>query len=197
MTRLLVDLRESDQKSDEEFFPIVYDELKKLAYSKLRHERDNITLTETGLVHEVYLKMIDQTKIEAEDKSHFLAIAARCMRQILVDHARKKKAEKRGGDRRDVTYIDKLLKVYEESGEVIDLDDKLKELAQLNQRMSDVVTLRFFGQISVHATAEALAVSERTVKRDWSVNEKTKDEALKLVQAIQKADEVGFMEEWF
>lgn len=165
---MLIDLRKSGQKSDKEFFSVVYDELKKLAYSRLRNEYDDITLTETGLVHEVYLKMMDQTMIRAKDKSHFLAIAARCMRQILVDHARKKKAEKRGGAQRDVTYIDKLLSVYEESGEVIDLDEKLKELAKLNKRMSDVVTLRFFGQMSVHDSAQALGVSERTVKRDWA-----------------------------
>ncbi|MDZ7720149.1 MAG: ECF-type sigma factor [Balneolaceae bacterium] len=168
ITRLLIDLRQSEQTSDEEFFPVVYDELKNLAYSKLQNEYDNITLTETGLVHEVYLKMIDQTMIEAKDKSHFLAIAARCMRQILVDHARKRKAEKRGGDQQDVTYIDRLLRVYEESGEVIDLDEKLNELAQLNKRMADVVTLRFFGQMSVHDTAQALGISDRTVKRDWT-----------------------------
>ena len=94
--------------------------------------------------------------------------AARCMRQILVDHARKKKAEKRGGDNRDVTYVDKLLKVYEESGDVIDLDKKLNELKQLNKRMADVVTLRFFGQMSIHACSQVLKVSERTVKRDWA-----------------------------
>jgi RNA polymerase sigma factor (TIGR02999 family) len=168
MTRLLIDLRQSGKRSDEEFFPLVYEELKNIAYSKLSNEHDEITLTETGLVHEVYLKMIDQTMIEAQDKSHFLAIAAQCMRQILVDHARKKKAEKRGGDQRDVTYIDKLLTVYEESGEVIDLDKKLKELAKLDKRMSDVVTLRFFGQLSVHDSAQALGISERTVKRDWA-----------------------------
>lgn len=83
--------------TDHELFPIIYDELKQLAYTKLQRERRDITLSTTGLVHEVYLKMIDQTQVEARDKNHFLAIAARSMRQILVDHARKKQAEKRGG----------------------------------------------------------------------------------------------------
>lgn len=166
--RLLIKLQQGQDISDQELFPIIYDELKGLAYSKLQNERRDITLSKTDLVHEVYLKMIDQTKIEAENKNHFLAIAARCMRQILVDHARKKKAEKRGGNQRDVTYIDELLKIYDESGKVIELDQKLRELEELDERMANVVTLRFFGQLSVYATAEILDVSERTVERDWA-----------------------------
>lgn len=168
ITSLLIEVQDGSKEAYEELFPLVYDELKHLAFSKLQSERDDITVTETELVHEVYLKMIDQTRIKAEDKNHFLAIAARCMRQILVDHARKKKADKRGGSKRDVTYIDELLKVREESSEIVDLDNKLKELAQLDERLAEVVTLRFFGQMTVHATAEALDISERTVKRDWA-----------------------------
>lgn len=167
ITRLLLDLRENNEGYDK-LFPLIYDELKKVSYSKLQKERDDITFTETELVHEVYIKMVNQTKVQATDKNHFMAIAARCMRQILVDHARKKKAEKRGGDQRDVTYIDKLLKAHHKTEELIDLDDKLKELEQLDERMAKVVTLRFFGRMTVHATAKALDVSERTVKRDWT-----------------------------
>lgn len=164
----MIELKRSENISEGELFTVVYDELKRLACSKLQNECDDITISKTGLVHEVYLKMIDQTKIEAKDKSHFLAIAARCMRQILVDHARKKMAEKRGGKLQDVTYIDELLKVYEQAGNVIDLDDKLKELAQFDERLAKVVTLRFFGQMTIRATAEAMGISERTVKRDWA-----------------------------
>ena len=168
ITELLVSIKKGSKGAYEELFPLVYKELKSIAFSKLQSEHKDITITETELVHEVYLKMIDQTSINAEDKNHFLAIAARCMRQILVDHARKKKAEKRGGDKHDVTYIDELLKVHQESREIIDLDDKLNELAKLDERMADVVTLRFFGQMTVTATADALGISERTVKRDWA-----------------------------
>ncbi len=168
VTRLLLEIKEGSKEAYEQLFPFVYDELKRVAYSKLQKERDDITLTETGLVHEVYLKMIDQTKIKAEDKNHFMAISARCMRQILVDHARKKKAEKRGGDQQDVTYVDELLKARHEADELIDLDAKLDELAELDQRLADVVVLRFFGQMTVSATADALEISERTVKRDWA-----------------------------
>ncbi|TYP92684.1 RNA polymerase sigma factor, TIGR02999 family [Fodinibius salinus] len=168
VTQLLIKMKQGSEEAYEEIFPIVYSELKRLAHSKLKKERDNITFTETELVHEVYLKMVDQTLIDANDKDHFMAIAARCMRQILVDHARKKNAEKRGSGQQDVTYIDKLLKAHHEAEELVELDDKIKELAELDQRMADVVTLRFFGQMTVYATANALDVSERTVKRDWA-----------------------------
>ena len=167
-TRLLIEVQKGDTEAYDQLFPLVYKELKRLAYSKLQSERDDITVSETELVHEVYLKMVNQEKIKAKDRSHFLAIAARCMRQILVDHARKKKAEKRGGDQQDVTYIDELLKAHQESEEIINLDNKLQELAELDKRMADVVTLRFFGQMTVETTAHALDVSKRTVKRDWA-----------------------------
>lgn len=168
VTQLLIEIQKGSEDAYEKLFPTVYSELKRLAHSKLQKERDNITFTETALVHEVYLKMIDQTLIDANDKNHFMAIAARCMRQILVDHARKKNAEKRGGGQQDVTYIDKLLKAQHEAEELVELDDKIKQLAKLDQRMADVVTLRFFGQMTVFATADALDISERTVKRDWA-----------------------------
>mgnify|MGYP000011757008 CR=1 FL=1 len=168
VTRLLMEVKKGSEEAYEEFFPLVYKELKGLACSKLKGERNDITVSETELVHEVYLKMVDQTCIEANDKNHFLAIAARCMRQILVDHARKKKAEKRGGDQKEVTYIDKLLKARQESEEIINLDEKLDELAELDERMAEVVTLRYFGQMTIYQTAKALDVSERTVKRDWA-----------------------------
>ncbi|MDZ7682273.1 MAG: ECF-type sigma factor [Fodinibius sp.] len=168
ITQLLIDLQTTGDEAYNKLFPLIYDELKRLAYSKLQYERDDITLSETELVHEVYLKMIDQTKIKVRDKNHFMAISARCMRQILIDHARKKAAEKRGGQQKDVTYIDELLKVHNEAEELIDLDNKLKELAKMDERMAEVVVLRFFGQMTVSATADALNVSKKTVKRDWA-----------------------------
>ncbi len=168
ITQLLVEVKEGSDEAYEELFPLVYKELKRLAGSKLKGERKDITVTETELVHEVYLKMIDQTCIKASDKEHFMAIAARCMRQILVDHARKKKAEKRGGDQKELTYVDELLKIKQESTQVVNLDKKLNQLAELDERLADVVTLRFFGQMTIHQTAKALDVSERTVKRDWA-----------------------------
>lgn len=168
ITELLIEVKKGSSEAYEKLFPLVYSELKNLAFSELQSERNDITVTETELVHEVYLKMVDQTQIDATDKTHFMAIAARCMRQILVDHARKKKAEKRGGEQHDVTYIDELLKAHHEAEEVINLNKKLEELAKLDERMAEVVTLRFFGQLTIYATAEVLGISERTVKRDWA-----------------------------
>jgi RNA polymerase sigma factor (TIGR02999 family) len=168
ITELLIQVKEGSTDAYEQLFPMIYDELKRIAYSKLQRERNDITITETELVHEVYLKMVDQSCIQAKDKNHFMAIAARCMRQILVDHARKKNAEKRGGDQQEVTYVDELLKVRQQSTRIIDLDEKLQKLAELDERLADVVTLRFFGQMTIEATAQALDVSPRTVKRDWS-----------------------------
>jgi RNA polymerase sigma factor (TIGR02999 family) len=168
ITRLLVKLKDGSEKAYDQLFPLVYQELKQIALSKLRHERNDHTLSKTALVHEVYLKMVDQTSIEAKDKNHFLAIAARCMRQILIDHARKKQAEKRGGDKQEITYIDELMSVHHKAEELLNIDEKLNELAELNERLSDVVELRFFGQMTISATADALGLSESTVKRDWA-----------------------------
>ncbi|NGP87759.1 ECF-type sigma factor [Fodinibius halophilus] len=168
ITHLLNDIREGTEEAYEKLFPLVYQELKQLAYSNLQDERDDITYTKTALVHEVYLKLVQQGRLEVANKNHFLAIAARCMRQILVDHARKKQAEKRGNNIRDITFIDELLKVQQESDHIVELDKKLKELEKIDERMARVVTLRFFGQMTVYSTAKALEVSERTVKRDWA-----------------------------
>lgn len=167
-TQLLAQVSQGKEEAYHDLFPLIYNELKRLAHSKLQHERDDITLSGTALVHEVYLKMAGQTNISARSKNHFMAIAARCMRQILIDHARKKKAEKRGGDQQDLTYIDELLNVRQEAEKLLDLDQKIDELAQLDERLAEVVVLRFFGQMTVEATAEVLDVSPRTVKRDWA-----------------------------
>lgn len=168
VTKLLIDFRKKEDGAYDQLFPLVYDELKQLAYSKLKIEDEDVTYSETELVHEVYIRLIDQTLVEPEDKNHFMGIAARCMRQILVDHARKKHAQKRGGGKQDKTYIDELFKVHRETEQVIDLDDKLTKLAEYNERMANVVTLRFFGQMTVYDTAKALGISERTVKRAWA-----------------------------
>ena len=168
VTQLLNRVKEGSEEAYDELFPLIYNELKRLAYSKLHDERDDITYSETALVHEVYMKMADQDSLEASSKTHFMAIAARCMRQILIDHARTKQREKRGGEKQDVTYIDELMKVHHQAEELIDLDEKLDELAQLNERLAKVVELRFFGKLTIYQTAQALGVSESTVKRDWA-----------------------------
>jgi len=167
VTRLLQKVQEGSKEAYDELFPLIYNELKRLAYSKLEKERDDITLSETALVHEVYMKVGDQDSFSAKNKGHFMAIAARCMRQILIDHARKKKRKKRGGSQRDITFIDELMEVHHQAEELIDIDEKLKELARLNERLAKVVELRFFGKLPIYQVAQVLDISKSTVKRDW------------------------------
>lgn len=167
ITHLLSQLHTGDKEIYDRLYALVYDELKKLAYSHMFRQTDH-TLSKTELVHETYLKMVDQQDIDFNDRSHFLAISSKCMRQILVDYARKKKAKKRGGDQKDLTYIDELFKAQKQKAdELIGIDTALKQLENLNQRLSDVVEMRFFGEMTIEDTAEALDISESTVKRDW------------------------------
>lgn len=168
ITQLLIDWKDGSENAYKQLFPSIYSELKQLAHSELRRERRNHTFSSTDLVHEVYLKMIDQTRIQANDKNHFLAISARCMRQILIDHARKKKAEKRGGNKQNITYIDQLMKTQNQALNLLNIHEKLNQLAQLNNRLAQVVELRFFGKLTVQQTADVLSLSKSTVKRDWA-----------------------------
>lgn len=168
VTQLLQRVQEGSEKAYNQLFPLIYEELKKLAFSKLKKEHSDITISKTELVHEVYIKMINQDAVEFENRNHFLAIASRCMRQILIDHARKRKAKKRGGEKKDVTYIDEILKVQEEAAKLVDIDQKIEELSELNERLAKIVEMRFFGEMTMSAIADVLDISERTVKRDWA-----------------------------
>lgn len=168
VTQLLVRLRKGEKGVFDQIYPLIYKKLHRMAHSHMARQNPNHTLSKTELVHEAYLKMIDQTQIEFNDKSHFLAIASRCMRQILIDYARKKQAEKRGGQDKDVTYIDELFSAENKKAEeLINLDAALEELSTLNERLAKVVEMRFFGEMTIEETAEALDVSKSTVKRDW------------------------------
>lgn len=169
VTELLVQLGDGKEGIYEELYPLIYSELRQLAYAHMRRQSPDHTLSKTELVHETYLKMIDQTTISATDRSHFLAIASRCMRQILIDYARKKHAQKRGGKEKDITYIDELFKKKNsKANELLDIDAALKRLEKLNERLCKVVEMRFFGEMSIEDTAEALGISKSTVKRDWA-----------------------------
>ncbi len=168
VTRLLISLKKGKDGVYDKLYPLIYDELRSLAYSHMNRQSADHTLSRTELVHETYLKMIDQTQIDFSDRSHFLAIASRCMRQILIDYARKKQAEKRGGKQKDLTYIDGIFNGQNNKAqELIDIDGALKRLAELNERLSKVVEMRFFGEMTIEETADALDISESTVKRDW------------------------------
>lgn len=168
ITLLLVKLKKGEDGIYNQLYPLIYEELKRLAYAQMNRQSPDHTLSKTELVHEAYLKMIDQTQIDFEDKSHFLAIASRCMRQILIDYARKKSAKKRGGKKKDLTFIDELFDAQNQKAqELINIDAALNQLEKLNQRLSKVVEMRFFGEMTIEETAKALNISESTVKRDW------------------------------
>ena len=148
-------------------FPLLYDELRRIAHRQLAVERPGHTLSTTALVHEAYVKLADQTRAQFESRAHFLAVAAQAMRRILVTHARKVRAEKRGGTwrRLDLDQVD--IPVDERAEALVVLDGALDRLAALSPRLSQVVECRFFGGMTEAETASALGVTERTVRRDW------------------------------
>jgi RNA polymerase sigma-70 factor (ECF subfamily) len=169
VTLLLSKLRDGDDGAAAKLMPVVYNELRRLAGAYMRRERPEHTLQPTALVHEAYLKLIDQRSIDWQSRSHFFGIAAQLMRRILIDHARSNLREKRGGGQKAVPLEDNFAFSPEQSEELIRLDEALDRLAGLDVRQSKIVELRFFGGLSVEQTAESLKISPKTVKRDWAV----------------------------
>jgi RNA polymerase sigma-70 factor (ECF subfamily) len=168
LTQMLIRLTEGNTEVVNEILPVIYDELRSLAGNYLRRERENHTLQPTALVHEAYLKLIDQKNVRWQNRAHFFGIAANIMRRILVDHARKHTAEKRGGAGENLPLEDELIIVSEgKSAELLALDEALENLAKIDPQKSKIVELRYFGGLSVEETAEVLGVSEITVKRHW------------------------------
>ena len=168
VTTLLMAWREGDETARNRLFEVVYDELRRLAKNRLRGERPDVSLAPTALVHEAYLKLIDQRRAGWQNRAHFFAIAGRVMRRILVDHARARSAAKRGHDVRvpleDLDVAAAALEV-----DVLALDAALDRLANVDRRQSDLVELRFFAGLTVDETAAALDVAPITVKRDWAL----------------------------
>lgn len=153
-----------------ELLPLIYDELHKRAAAYLRRERPNHTLQPTALVHEAYLKLIDQRKDNWESRSHFFAIAAQAMRRILVDHAKNRHRQKRGGSIEDLPLEDALLAAAEESNvDVIALNDAMAKLAKIDPQQERIVELRYFGGLSLDEAAHVLGISRATAARDWQV----------------------------
>lgn len=167
ITQLLHEVSEGSEKAYTLLFPIVYNRLRGLAHRQIIHDA-NQSITKTALVHELYLKLFQQKNLGLENRNHFFAIAARCMRQILIDHARKKKREKRGGNLQKITYIDELFKVDKEAEEILHIDEALDRLTDLDQRLAKIVELHYFGEMNFEDIAKLLGLSERTVYRDWS-----------------------------
>jgi RNA polymerase sigma factor (TIGR02999 family) len=155
--------------SAEQLFELVYDELRRLAQSLLRRERPEHTLQPTALVHEAFLRLVGETSISWQDRAHFLGIAARAMRQILVDHARRRGAVKRGGGWQRVTLTGEEPAAPGDALEILELHEALDRFAALDARAARVVELRVFGGLTVQETAHLLEVSPRTVDGDWAV----------------------------
>ena len=168
ITRMLLELTDGNEEVVNQILPHIYDELRRLASSYLRRERSNHTLQPTALVHEAYMKLIDQSRVKWQNRAHFFGIAAQVMRRILMDHARKHTAEKRGGDAELLPIEEEILIVsHDKSAELIALDDALQQLAEMDERKARIVELRYFGGLSIEETAEVLGVSVPTVNREW------------------------------
>ena len=168
VTNLLVEWRRGDQAALDRLIPIVYGDMRRVASARLRGEGSQ-TLHTTALVHEVYLRLVDLDRMTVQNRTHFFALAARLMREILVDHARRRHALKRGGDV-TVLGLDGVEAGAENKVvEVLALNEALTELAALDERAGRVVELRFFAGLSIAETADALDVSPATVERDWTV----------------------------
>ena len=167
VTELLLAWGSGDRAALDDLVPIIHEELRRLARHQMRGERDNHTLQTTALVNEAFLRLVDLRRIRWQDRAHFLALSARLMRRILVDHARSRSYQKRGAGVANVTLDESLIASPERGIDLVALDDALEDLARVDARKSQVVELRFFGGLSVEETAEALKVSPETVTRDW------------------------------
>ncbi len=168
LTQMLIQLSEGRAQVVDDILPLIYDELRRLAGNYLRRERSDHTLQPTALVHEAYLKLIDQTQVKWQNRAHFFGIAANIMRRILVDYARQHRADKRGGAAEKLPLEEEILIVSEgKSAELLALDEAMENLAKIDEQKSKIVELRYFGGLSVEETAEVLGVSEVTVKRHW------------------------------
>lgn len=167
VTELLLAWGRGDRSALDELMPLVHQELRRLARSQMRGERDNHTLQTTALVNEAFVRLIDLRRIQWQDRAHFLALSAQLMRRVLVDHARSRNSQKRGGGAAPIVLDDALVGAPERGADLVALDEALEDLARVDPRKSQVVELRFFGGLSVEETAEALRVSPETVMRDW------------------------------
>ena len=169
ITELLAEWREGDQSALDELYPLVYDELHRLARRYMSRERKDHTLQTTALINEAYVRLVDQKNVNWANRSHFFAISAQIMRRILIDHARRHAYAKRGGGAQQVSLEEVAAITPDQSRELVRLDEALKSLAERDPRRSQVVELRFFGGLNNEEIAGVLNVSENTVTRDWNM----------------------------
>lgn len=166
-TRLLQALDGRDPAVAERLFAVIYDELRSVAARCFQQQPLDHTLQPTALVNEAFLRLVDQTCVEWAGRAHFLAVAARAMRQILIDHARRRGAVKRGGGALQVTFDERITPITDTDPELLDLDEALHKLAQMDERQSKIVELRFFGGLTVEEVAHVLQISKATVEAEW------------------------------
>jgi len=168
VTGLLQRWSDGDKSAMEKLMPLVYEELRRMAHQHMRREKPGHVLQTTALVNEAYIRLIDQSQVHFKNRAHFFGIAARLMRQILVDNARRRKVAKRGGGMITVPLDDARTLAQQQAANVLALDEALTTLAEKDRRQCQIVELRFFGGLSVEETAEVLKVSPGTVMRDWT-----------------------------
>ena len=169
VTETLAWVASGQHDAADRLLPLVYDQLRRLAGSMLNQESPGNTLQPTALVHETYLRMADQTRVDWRGKTHFFAIGAKMMRRILVDHARAKKRQKRGGDMPRIPLTDDLCVTNRNEEDVLAVEEALNKLAELDPRQAQIVELRFFGGLTMEEVAEVLNVSKRTVESEWTM----------------------------
>jgi len=169
ITELLVAWSDGNQAALDSLYPLVYQELRRLARSYMRRENKGHTLQTTALINEAYVRMVDQRNVHWQNRSHFFAISAQIMRRILVDHARRYGYAKRGGGAQKVSLDEGMIVAKERSEEVVLLDEALEQLARIDPRRSQVVELRYFAGLNNQEISEILKISENTVMRDWNL----------------------------
>lgn len=169
VTQLLIGWANGDKEALDALIPLVYDELRRQASRYLRHERAGHTLQTTALIHEAYVRLVDQRNVQWQNRAHFFGIAAQLMRRILVDHARTKKRAKRGGSDIKVSLTQANAITQSEDLDVVALDESLARLAEFDEQQSRIVELRYFSGLTIEETAQVLGISTATVKRDWNM----------------------------
>ncbi len=169
ITELLIDWGEGDKDALEKLFPLVEKELHRLAHNYMRRLSPGNTLQTTALINEAYIRLIDQNRVQWQNRAHFFGIAANMMRRFLLNYIRDNKRKKRGGDLIQVTLEDQTIITDEKSDEILALEEALCDLGKMDERKAKVVELRYYGGLSVKETAEVLKVSEITVLRDWNL----------------------------
>lgn len=169
ITHLLNDIKEGDKSKANELLPLVYEQFRSLANNYFRRENKGHTLQPTELVHEAYMKLVDQDRVDWKGKTHFFAVGAQAMRRILVDHARSKNRIKRGSGVPKLSLDEELTISTEREDDLIFLDDALIRLEQIDERQAKIVELRFFGGLNVAETAEELGLSKRTIEKEWTM----------------------------